>query len=169
MAGMKTSVGDVVKEHYATFYDARTKKPRWQDYVLPVVVPVLAGALSAALGWRMSSAGTLTNGLAILTGLLFALVVFVFQLRLDVTRDPRHEGQVSLRRRVDELFHNVLYAILAGLTATMASVIADAATPKDLPVDRWWTAALVILGGHLVVTILMCLKRTLLAYRVLNR
>lgn len=168
MAGSKTSVVEVVREHYRTFYDARTGKPRWQDYVMPVAVPLVAAAVSAALGWRMSSAATLTNGLAILTGLLFALVVFVFQLRLDVTRDPRHEGQLSLRTRIDELFQNVLYAILVGLTATVLSVIADAATSTDGQVSRWWTAVMIAVGGHAVATVLQCLKRTLRAYRALN-
>ncbi|MGW7682147.1 hypothetical protein ACWGID_15490 [Kribbella sp. NPDC054772] len=170
----KLSLMPVVTEHYRTLTDVRTGKPRRRDFATALGIPAVLGVLCCAFGLRMPSAGDLIQGVSILTGLLFALVIFVFQLRIQVGADREQVRREHVLALLDELFSNVLYAVVAGLGTTVIALAAGISTTPDAdgnspPLDRWWTAAIVASSAHLVLTIAMCLKRTRAAYAALKR
>ncbi|WP_328333009.1 hypothetical protein OHA70_15455 [Kribbella sp. NBC_00382] len=163
----------LVTEHYRTLRDVRTGKLRRRDFATFLGLPVGLGVVSWLLGLRMPSVGDLVQGVAILTGLLFALVIFVFQLRIQVGSNLDQVRRDHVLLLIDELFSNVLYAVAAGLVATVVVVTAGMwakpnAQGDAQPLDRWWTAVVVISCLHLLLTIAMCLKRTRAAYVLLR-
>lgn len=171
----KFSVLPLVSDHLSTLQDQRTNRWRLRDWLELYGLPVLAAVASCWAGVTLQGIGDVVGGLAILAGFLFALVIFVFQLRLQVTHDPRVAPQGRLPRLLDELFANVSYAVLVGLATAVLAVAVSAtrtADPKtgNLPaVNRWWSAVLVLLVAHLMLLIAMALRRTRAAYRELKR
>jgi hypothetical protein len=168
----KMSVGPVVRDHFATLSSSKSVSARWRDYSLAVGVPVLVGVAALIFHWQLASIGEIATTVSILAGLLFALVIYVFQLRIDVAHDPRIANDGIVARLLDELFSNVLYAVLVGLaSAVVVMIAANTRTQTDNGLDAvnpWWTAAVLAIVTHLIMTIFMCLKRTRSAYHRLS-
>ncbi|GAA2839607.1 hypothetical protein [Kribbella solani] len=165
----KASLFPVIGDHYRTMTDVRSGDYRRRDLVMFLGVPLALASASAIYGAELPTAGDLIQGVSILTGLLFALVIFVFQLRLQVSLDDRIGPVSRIAILIDELFANVLYAVVVGLVTTAVVVVAGASVGPDsgegaAPVNRWWTAGVVLVCAHLLLTIAMCLKRTRAAY-----
>lgn len=168
----KFSVRTTVSDHYRTLVDVNSEKVRARDLVvvigLPAALGALVGALMASRGLRMNEIGASIGGLATFTALLFGLVIWVFQLRMQLDRDPRVDRKGPLVTLVNELFANVNYAVLCGLLTTVLAMIAAAASNSQ-GVNAWWTGFLVAFVTHFVLTVLMCIKRVGSAYRQINK
>lgn len=169
----KTAIRPLVADHLRTFRDDRTGKRRLRDYLVHFAAPAALAALGVALGLRLADAAQIIAGAAVLAGFSFGLAVFVFQLRLDAGRDPRVPKGSTLLELIDELFNNVLYSIVIGLALVVAVVAATSFTApppgeSPAPLSGWWTAGVVALGLHYILTLLMCLKRTRAAYKNLT-
>lgn len=171
----KFSVMPLIGDHLGTLQDDRTRTWRWQDWAVLYGLPLAAAVPMAVYGVELQGIGEVVGGLSILAGFLFGLVIFVFQLRLQVTHDPRVAPQGRLPRLLDQLFANVSYAVLVGLVTAAAAIAASAtrsvnpATGDLMAVNRWWSAALVYLFAHLLLLLAMALRRTRAAYRELRR
>ncbi|WBQ05970.1 hypothetical protein [Kribbella sp. CA-293567] len=149
--------------------DVRSGDYRRRDLLVFLGMPLGLAAVSVFCGGELPSAGDLIQGVSILTGLLFALVIFVFQLRLQVGSDDRIGPVSRIAILIDELFANVLYAVVVGLVTTAIVVLAGASVGPEsdgdaASVNRWWTGGVVLTCSHLLLTIAMCLKRTRAAY-----
>lgn len=158
--------------HFHTFRHHRTNLLVW-GLLLPVYIPPIAGALLAYfLKWRVSGIAELVAGTAVLAGFLFALMIFVFQLRLQITHDPRVQERIFLPRLVDELFQNVLYAALVSLAFTLAVVVstitADVPAVGPIRLSEWPSIIVVALGAHLIGLLYVVVQRTQAAYRNLT-
>lgn len=158
--------------HFNTFRHHRTGVLVW-GLLLPVYLPPVAGAVLALVyDWRLSGFAELIAGTAVLAGFLFALMIFVFQLRLQITHDPRVQERLYLPRLVDELFQNVLYSALVSLTFTLAVVVSTvtASAPAAGPVrlEQGPSVIVVALGAHLLGLLYVVIQRTQAAYRELT-
>src|SRR5690554_4959265 len=98
----KMAVWPLVVDHFETLRDARTDKPRPQDFAWQLGVPLLLGVAAPLLGARLFDAGEVIAGMAVLAGLSFGLAVYVFQLRMEATRDPRVPRGDPLHDLLDE-------------------------------------------------------------------
>ena len=161
----KASVIPAVRAHFDTLRDDRTGKVRRVDYVLFVGLPVTAASAAWYFDFRMKDMASALAGLAVFTALLFGLVIFVFQLRIQIKNDGREREHPRLVRLVDETFSNVTYSVVIGLATTVVGMIAASVAEKEVGAPVWITVILVLLGTHLVLTILMCLKRIHSAYQ----
>jgi len=105
----------------------------------------------------------------------------VFQLRLQISQDPRSEATETTVTLIDQLFRNLIYAVLVGLVFTTLAIAADAtrdearlvkiegiAVLKDQDIAVIWSAALIALGVHMLTILAMCLKRLGSAYSKLT-
>ncbi len=166
----KWAVTPTIRDHYATFVDQRTQRPVVLDYLGMVAVPAAAAAVVAWHDAQFQSLGPLLAGVSIFTGFLFALLLQLFALRLRVADDPRIPPKSRLPLLIDQLFVNARYAILVGLSTAVVVVAADLTRDQGQhkAVGRWWAMLLVFFALHLTMTILMCLKRTSAAYRLLR-
>lgn len=167
MAGSKLSLTSIVQDHLDTLVDARTHVRRRRDSVAQYGFPLLVGAVGATAfgvaGLAAPDPSGMLGGIAIFTGLMFGLATFVFQLRLTIGHDPRLTESAQLKHRVDELFSNVLYAVLVGLVGTVLCLVGFVAATYHVAGLIWFgvtTAALT----HFVMVVAMCLKRLSRAY-----
>jgi hydrogenase-4 membrane subunit HyfE len=158
--------------HFHTFRHHRTGVLVW-GLVLPAYLPPIAGAVLAFIfDWRLSGVAELIAGTAVLAGFLFALMIFVFQLRLQITHDPRVQERLNLPRLVDELFQNVLYSALVSLAFTLAVIVSTVTAPVPavgpIRLELWPSMIVVALGAHLIGLLYVVIQRTQAAYRELT-
>jgi hypothetical protein len=109
-------------------------------------------------------------GVAILTGFLFAQLLFIFQLRMRITDSSTIPNYGALRRLINASFGRAELAVLSALATTVTAVLANAFSRKTVAgVDsypgRWWTAALLFLGVQTVWLMLMTVWDLHRAYR----
>lgn len=169
----KFSVLPTVRDHYATLIDQNEPdKFYWPDWAVLVGLPLGAGALVSALmiksGSAMNQVDSYIAGVAIFTALLFALVIHVFQLRMQLDNDERVPSQGDLLKFVDQLFANVNYAVVAGVLTTATSMTAAGFAHGDR-VGPVWAGVLLAMGLHLLLCVFMCVKRVRAAYREIKR
>ena len=106
-----------------------------------------------------------------LAGFTFGLLVFVFQLRLQVSNDPRVIG-TNLGTLIDQLFTNVAYALLVGLVCVTLAVGFVSLRHSPLPsaqsasaLGMVSTGVLIAAASHFLLTLAMCTKRAYRAYQ----
>lgn len=161
--------GGVVTDHLATLRGVGGRV-LWAQVTLQLVLPIVAGAAVIYFSVRLAIVGELIAGSAVIAGLLFGLVIFIFQLRLGLTTDPRVQSKTAVPELIDQLFSNVLYAVVASFAFVIAAVLFAALEPVDiktgdaLGLEPWMSAVLVVLGLHLLAVIYMCIRRTRRAY-----
>jgi len=165
----KWSVSFLIKDQLDTFVSERTHKPWIPDYIAFFAAPIALGSIAFLFHFRFENVDGILAGVTIFTGLLFALVIHVFTLGLRITDDPRIGSGTRTSRLIDQLQTNVSYAVLVGIVTTVALAVASSTTDSGHRVGRVMTAILVILLAHLVLTILMILKRMRSAYREFRR
>lgn len=164
----KASLWRVPADHFRTLYDNRSGRPDWWGIAWQVILPLGAGAAVWNLGAKMTDVGAAVSGISIVAGLLFAMAVFLFQLRVTLERvtleaDKRlGEDDYAL---VDECMANTLWAILWGLGLALFLIVCD--------VGKWigddvsgpvLTGVAVAAAVHFLLVIGMCLKRLRRAY-----
>lgn len=167
----KFSLVPVVTEQYGTLVDSRTGRRRLEDYFVVIGLPIGVAVISMVASWRIAIVGELISAVSIITGLLFALVIFLFQLRLQLgkqetaARIPRPAVKL-----IDEMFANVCYAIVVGFMVTGVTLVGAATRvnptgPDPLePINLALSAAVLALLTHFLLVLAMCLKRLVSAY-----
>ncbi|MDO5619307.1 hypothetical protein [Kocuria sp.] len=168
----KISPRTIVKEHYETFYDhrdpARTSWRSRADYIWSLGLPLALAACFIIFNWRVQDFGQVLAGVAILTGFAFGLIVFVFQLRLDLIERRGAASNGPAARLVNELFTNTSYATLVGLVTVVVVVALGALGAStdnaSSELGRWSSGFVVLFGSHFVLTLVMCIKRLYTAY-----
>jgi hypothetical protein len=165
----KWSVSILIKDQLDTFVNERTKKPWIPDYLAFFVLPIALGIVAFVFGFRFKTVDGILAGVAILTALLFALVIHVFTLGLRITDDPRIGTSSRTARLIDQLQANVQYSVLTGIAATVVLILASGTTDAGHWVGKILTAIIVVLLAHLIMTMFMTLKRMRAAYRDFRR
>lgn len=159
----KASLWRVPADHFSTLYDNRTGKPDWRAMSSQVGLPLVAGAVTWWLGAKMSDVGGAVSGISIVAGLLFAMAVFLFQLRITLGNDQRlGEDDFAL---VDECMANTLWAILWGLTLALFLIVCGAGKWIGNAGSGPVLTGIAVAGAlHFLLVIGMCLKRLRRAY-----
>ncbi|OKX93034.1 hypothetical protein AUP71_11245 [Corynebacterium glutamicum] len=165
----KLSPIPVIKSHLDTLRDAQTNKVMISDYATSYGIPIIFGGYSWWREFQVKDVGSFLGGIAVFAALLFALVVFVFQLRITAGNDPRTSDKDRLLKLLDQLFANVSYAVLIGLATTFLGIVSIWLTDEETGAPVWLSVFLVIAVTHLVLIIMMCLKRINSAYRRLSK
>lgn len=167
----KTSLTTIVVDHLDTLRDARTQRVSVFDFLVQFGLPIVLGVGLPLGGFRLVEVGQVIAGIAVLAGFTFGMLVFVFQLRLQVATDPRVVG-TNLRELIDQLFTNVAYALLVGLACVTLAVafvsVRQVAMPSADVVSvlrSIATGLLVASTSHFLLTLAMCTKRAYRAYQ----
>ncbi|ORL11663.1 hypothetical protein [Prescottella equi] len=160
----KLSVIPTVKAHLNTLRDDTSGRLQRSDFAVFYVVPIAVGVAMWLLGVRLSEIGGYLGGLAVFTALLFALVIFVFQLRVQISDDSRFDRSSTLFELIDQIFSNVCYAVVIGVLTTGLGVVAVTLTDGTEGAPAPLSSALAAFALHLVLTIFMCIKRIQAAY-----
>ncbi|MFH0412837.1 hypothetical protein ACG98H_12035 [Corynebacterium sp. L4756] len=165
----KLSPLPVIHAHLDTLRDSQSNKPLVWDYLMLYGLPVLVGGFSFWRKFQAQDIGSFLGGVAVFAALLFALVVFVFQLRLSAGKDSVASRKPRLLKLLDQLFANVSYAVLVGIVTTFLGIASVWLSDDEGTAPIWLSVLLVTSVTHLVLTILMCLKRINAAYRRLTK
>lgn len=168
----KVSPVPIVREQLGTLRNHRTGRPSVVDWLVLVGLPLVLGFAMWATKTLVVDAGQLLAGLAVLTGFVFGLLVFVFQLKLSATQDPRVPAGGILSNLLDELFANIAYTVLVGLVSVVLILVSTSigsalppAAGATTVLNTVWSAVVVGALAHFSLMLLMCLKRTHLAYK----
>jgi hypothetical protein len=157
---LKPDPRPIISAHHRTYINVATGQRRWQDYALLDGVPVVIAAL---LLWKNVDLATVASvGLLTVSGLLSA---FLFGLMLQVadraatwadSAPERGRATSDHATYLAELAANAGYASLVSILTSVAFVVASTSHGWVLRV----AAALGLgLGSHLVLTLLMVMKR----------
>ncbi len=159
----KTSLWRVPADHFRTLTDNRTDKPDWGGIVWQGLVPTACGIATWWIGAKLADVSAAVAGISIVAALLFAMAVFLFQLRVTLGGDSRL-GEDDYRL-VDECMSNTLWAILWGLGLALFLIVCAAgkwiANDGTGPI---LTGIAVGASVHFLMVISMCLKRLRRAY-----
>ena len=159
----KSSLWRVPADHFQTLYDNRTNKPDWAAVVVQSVMPVAAGVMTWWLGAKLKDVSGAVAGISIVAALLFAMAVFLFQLRVTLPEDKRLGPDDY--KLVDECMKTTLWAILWGLAVALYLIVCGAG--EWLKADGSGpvlTGVAVAASAHFLMVIGMCLKRLRRAY-----
>ena len=158
----KASVSSIAEDHFATLKNDDDKYDL-ADVAVQIAMPVAAGAVVFLFKCVIGDVGALVTGVSIVAALMGAMAVLIFQIRLSIPNDNRLD--VYDYELVDEVFSNILWAILVGFTLALGLVVYQTFCVMDLWLaGNVVTSLAVALGLHFVVVVAMCLKRLNLAY-----
>ncbi|MBA5221502.1 hypothetical protein [Streptomyces griseoaurantiacus] len=164
----KWDVRDIAAANFGTYVDADGRR-RVSDIVVFFGLPLAFGAACGTLRYfdhlHILDPSKLVGGIGIFTGLLFGLLTNVFTLSLRVRRDEGLHPDHDIIRDVRDLFSNLSWAVLVGLLLVVLLVIVSATHDAKKSIGVGWTVVLVAIFSHLVLTILMSLKRLWFAHQ----
>lgn len=164
----KSSVIGIAARYFKTLIDARTGKPSFRDVTAQIIAPAFVGVPCYFGGWELHNPSNAIVGISIVAALMCAMAALVFQIRLDLNKklDPR--VLPSNRKLVDQLFDDILWAILFGLMLALYLIIFDCAGlfVAEPPVGNILSAVAVSFAAHFAMVIGMCLKRMQRAYQI---
>lgn len=151
-------------------YD-RVSRFRSGFILLPAIVTLILSLVAAALWqWQIPSLTSIISGVAITGGFLFGLLIFVFQLRLQVSHDPRVQQRKQVPRLIDQLFGLVLVASATAGGLTILLVLASLTVSTNFFGGRespseWWSPPIATVGIFLITLLVLILLRVRGAYR----
>ena len=148
-----------------------SKKTDWIDVFFQFVIPAVAARAAYGLGLNWSG-GSLTTVVSVVTTLMAAVAIFLFQIRIQFWEDRATLKKTLLDDDdvllIDELFANVMWVILAGFVLAIISVASDLICQDSLS-GRVLSAVCIALALNFGMVILMCLKRLSRAYDRIGR
>lgn len=184
----KSSVTGIFKGYVHTLRDARDgegMRVRPADVIVQIAIPAAIGVVYYFAGWHLSDPANAIVGISIVSALMCAMATLLFQIRsqamegMDEARDGTNGDPARLpgfrmkhrdERFIDEVFDDVMWAILVGLSLSLYLIIVDAAELFDACdiISRVLSSIAVAVCAHFVLVIGMCLKRLRRAYNVVS-
>ncbi|MBQ1021900.1 hypothetical protein KBX71_29045 [Micromonospora sp. D93] len=140
--------------------DARTGRVKISDLIFFYGLPVLVGTAAYLLSWHVKGIDNLLAALSILTGLLFNLLVLLFDTAARFKGRPT--GKVSADnahkyRLLHELQANITYTLGVGLLVAIILGVCSLAGIEDA--QRPWSVVVTASLAHFVLLLGMLLKR----------
>ena len=158
----KVNVVDIIKEHWRTLYDSDTGKLSCLDIFSFLILPLVVSISSSAFEFKIddSTLSILVNFGAIFTALLLSVLVLVYDQKSKATGDNE---KIDL----DELFNNVCYSVLISISMVIFCLLSKIFENVCFEYkDNQFFVSVIFLSpivifllSHLVLTILMVLKR----------
>lgn len=159
----------ILSAQLATLRNPVTSKLDLRSVGKYFVLPVISGTILTAVGVRVSDASELISGASILSGFLFGLSIFIFELKLKMIDDQNIPKASPNKERVDRLFANVVYSMFVGLVLVACAVsqktfTAPSAISKVIDIPAVSTWVLITLSLHYALTLVQCVQKVRWAY-----
>ena len=162
----KSSVFNIATGHFRTLYDARSGKTRIRDLAFQLGFPLLLAGTSQRLSWQLTNVGNAVVGVSIVAALLCAMATIIFQIRVSLQGKPQQHRKGA--QLIDEVFANVLWAIIVSFFIALLLIIADSfGLLSNEEAAKTISSVVVFAGTHFVLVVGMCLKRLQSAYDVI--
>ncbi len=183
----KSSVVGIFKGYVRTLRDVRNGGKacvRPADVLVQIALPIAIGIGCFFTGWHLANPSNAIVGISIVSALMCAMATLLFQIRGQIAVEsneeqadggnaaPHSSFRMKLRdkRFIDEVFDDVMWAILVGLTLSLYLIVVDAIglLAGGGTVSRILSSIAVAVCAHFVLVIGMCLKRLRSAYNVVS-
>lgn len=156
--------------YLSTFRHTKSRQWVFSQLFGHVLMPLIAGAI-VLLG-RIPISGSvlpeILSGLSILTGFLFTLLVFIFQLRLQAGDHENYSSRRMLLRLIDEMNAQTTWAVGVALAMVFGLLIGISVRTDDR-IQGFLGAVMVVIVVHLFAVMATCALRTKAAYTEMLR
>ncbi|WP_460106611.1 hypothetical protein [Streptomyces sp. YKOK-J1] len=147
----------IIKDHFRTLRSHADNRILWGEVFFFFGTPALLGLLGAFLDWKVKGVGNILAAFAILAGLLFNLLVLLFDVAAKAAQASGVGSQNIRLKLAKQLQANVTYALLVALSA--AGILGVASGMGMEKINRWLSGVLVVLLAHFTLTLLMIMRR----------
>ncbi|MER5654278.1 hypothetical protein ABT076_14835 [Streptomyces sp. NPDC002131] len=147
----------IIKDHFQTLRSHATNQVMWGEVAFFYGAPVLLGALGIFLNWKVQGVGNILAAFAILAGLLFNLLVLLFDVAAKAAEAGGLGAQNARLKLAKQLQANVTYALLIALAAS--GILGVASGMGMEKINRWLSSVLVVLLTHFLLTLFMIMRR----------
>jgi uncharacterized integral membrane protein len=180
LANERTGLRDVLRDNAET-WSVRDGAERRSDrlratlwyYLTPTFIAAVPYLLHEKWGIdvQIGGIGQILSGVAIFTGLLFGLLVLMFNTGIALKKDRAVlENAHNATRVIDDARANVTYTALVALSLAVLLVIAAASDRSTDGILIWqWSMPLLWLGTHLTLNLFTILKRLRTAFNYITR
>lgn len=180
----KVSIKAILSQYLSTLYVVEAGKEKWsfRDIFIQIVVPIFIGICSAVFGFSLRDITNLIAGVAIVSALLGAVAVFLFQVRMQIYDKMYPNGRLARGtifddddiQVLDELFFAVMWCILEGMTICVVLIVSDciglvntencanAFMLGAISSSTIWcliSSLVAMIGCNLLLVLMMCMKR----------
>ncbi|MET3725868.1 hypothetical protein [Sphingomonas trueperi] len=163
---MKINVTSIIRDHWATLYDAQSNRTNFVDVIVFYGAPIAAGAIAYFLSFKVKPEGYNVSitffgiFLALLLNIQVAIFA-IFQRKWDEPSDKRQADAQRMdladrRKLLGELNSNISYLTIVSCIALIAFLIFYVAELKE----GLWPAIAVVLYSHFILTFVMIVKRS---------
>ena len=113
--------------------------------------------------------GNAISAVSIISGLMCALAVLVFQLRVQLSTDDCFKERTREYSLIDHLFNDVLWDVVVGLSCALLLVITSGLIALGSVISALLLAVSSALSIHFLLVTAMCVKRLSIAYEVISK
>lgn len=152
-------------------------KIRFPDILVQFIIPICCSVLSFVLLWteviESKQLSTFVSNaivaISIISGLMCALAVLIFQLRAQISTEKSIEVRDAEYKLIDQLFNDVLWDVVVGFASAILLVISSGAIPSMSLVACLVMAVSVLCVTHFFLVAAMCLKHLSIAHEVIAK
>lgn len=167
--GLRTVLEDHVETWSLRVGDAR-KADRRRMALWYYGLPTLAAAPLFWWSVEIQGVGPLLSGVAVFTGLLFGMLVLVFNTGITLRKDGSSLTSAhDVKRIIADLRANITYAAVTAFALALTLVVAAALTPAAEALAWGWGPPVTWLFLHLGLTLMTILGRFRTAFNYITR
>ena len=170
----KISLCYVVKNYIASLHQGDEKKISKFDVFCQIITPLIIAVVIIISADKLH--GSLDEALqglltwvSITSSLIFAVVVMIYQLRMQLIsqKDIKHEGNEL--RVIDEIFYCTLWAVVAGFTSAAFIVVKPLVATYSTLIGNLFAGLAIAFSLNLVLVTCMTIKRIGITYEVISK
>lgn len=170
----KISLCYVVKNYIASLHKGHEKKISIFDVFCQIVVPlIVAVVVTVSTDKLHSSIDEALQGLltwvSITSSLIFAVVVMIYQLRMQLISQKEIKTEGEQLKVIDEIFYCTLWAVVAGFTSAAFIVVKPLVSTYCALVGNLFTGLAIAFSLNLVLVTCMTIKRIGITYEVISK
>lgn len=170
----KISLCYVAKNYIASLHPGDEKNISKFDVFCQIITPLIIAVVIIVNADKFhDSLDEALHGLltwvSITSSLIFAVVVMIYQLRMQLIsqKDIKHEGNEL--RVIDEIFYCTLWAVVAGFTSAAFIVIKPLASTYSALIGNLFAGLAIAFSLNLVLVTCMTIKRIGITYEVISK
>lgn len=170
----KISLYYVVKNYIASLHQGNEKKISKFDVFYQIITPlIIAVVITVNANELHDSLNEALQGLltwvSITSSLIFAVVVMVYQLRMQLIAQKEIEPKGNDLRVIDEIFYCTLWAVVAGFTSAAFIVVKPLVSTYNTSIGDLFAGLAIALSLNLVLVTCMTIKRIGITYEVISK
>lgn len=150
---------------------------RLQDLLVQFFVPLCCSAVSFLFLWKdIVKLGQLSTfvsnaivAVSIISGLMCALAVLIFQLRAQISTEKSIEVRSAEYELIDQLFNDVLWDVVIGFVSAILLVILSGTISDPSLIACFILALTTLCITHFFLVTAMCLKHLSIAHEVIAK